>query len=98
MSGRPAEPGRHGRRRWGAIIATGLVLGLIVAVTVADRVLGPSPRPPLARPMTEPPLAASSCVIEGGVAIGPGDDGQSVVDRHPSDTAYVVKAGVHLRN
>ena len=39
-----------------------------------------------------------SCLTGGGVAIGAGDDAQSVVNAHGPGTTYIVKAGVHLRN
>ena len=32
------------------------------------------------------------------MAIGAGDDAQSVVNGHPPGTTYIVKAGIHLRN
>ena len=41
---------------------------------------------------------AASCVSGAGVAIGTGDDAQSAVNAHAAGTAYVVKAGIHLRN
>ena len=34
----------------------------------------------------------------GGVAIGVGDDAQSVVNAHGAGTTYIVKAGTHLQN
>jgi parallel beta-helix repeat protein len=48
--------------------------------------------------MTTDPARASTCVADAGVAIGPGDDAQTVVDRHPPGTTYLVEAGIHLRN
>ncbi|MEK6442223.1 right-handed parallel beta-helix repeat-containing protein [Pseudonocardia sp. T1-2H] len=77
------------------------MLGLVVAVALLDQALGPSPRPPQVpgtAPTTEPPLPASTCLSEGGVGIGAGDDAQSVVNRHRPGTTYIVKAGIHLRN
>ena len=43
-------------------------------------------------------LPSSACLTGGGVAIGAGDDAQSVVNGHPPGTTYIVKAGIHLRN
>jgi hypothetical protein len=48
--------------------------------------------------MREPAPSAASCLSEGGVAIGAGDDAQSVVNAHAAGTTYIVKAGTHLRN
>jgi parallel beta-helix repeat protein len=56
-------------------------------------------------PTTTPPTSsaprsprASACTTGGGVAIGSGDDAQSVVDAHGPGTTYIVKAGTHQRN
>jgi parallel beta-helix repeat protein len=76
------------------------VLGL-VAFSLSARALGPSPRPPqapAAASTTEPPLPASTCLTGGGVAIGAGEDAQSLVNAHPPGTTYIIKAGTHLRN
>jgi hypothetical protein len=96
----PPGPGRGRRRRW-VVAAVILVLGLVVTVAVVNRALSPSPRPPqlpATAGATEPPLPASTCLVEGGVGIGAGDDAQSVVDGHGPGTTYIVKAGIHLRN
>jgi hypothetical protein len=47
---------------------------------------------------TTPASPAASCLSGGGVAIGVGDDAQSVVNAHGAGTTYIVKAGTHLRN
>ena len=47
---------------------------------------------------TTPASPAASCLAGGGVAIGVGDDAQSVVNAHGAGTTYIVKAGTHLRN
>jgi Right handed beta helix region len=47
---------------------------------------------------TTPASPAASCLSGGGVAIGAGDDAQSVVNAHAAGTTYIVKAGTHLRN
>jgi parallel beta-helix repeat protein len=96
----PARPGRDRRRRW-TLAAGGIVLGLIAAGTLAARSLDPSARPPQAvgaAGVAEPPAPASTCLAGGGVAIGAGDDAQSVVNVHGPGTTYLVKAGIHLRN
>jgi hypothetical protein len=88
------------RRRW-ALIASGMVLVLVGALILSARAPAPpSSAPPLpAVSFTrEPPPAASSCLGGGGVAIGTGDDAQSVVNAHGAGTTYIVKAGTHLRN
>lgn len=94
------SPGRDLRRRR-ALIAGCFALGLVAAVTLSARALGPSSPPPealAAATTNEASLPASTCVTEGGVAIGAGDDAQSVVNGHPPGTTYIVKAGIHLRN
>jgi parallel beta-helix repeat protein len=78
-----------------------VVLGLIAAGTLAARTLDSSPHPAqaVAADMTtglQPP--ASACLTGGGVAIGTGDDAQSVVNSHGPGTTYIVEPGVHLRN
>ena len=106
------RPGRNLRRRW-AFTVGGLVLGLIAGIILLARPIGPSPRPtlppaaattsqpplpPAAATTSQPPLPSSACLTEGGVAIGAGDDAESVVNGHPPGTTYIVKAGIHLRN
>jgi parallel beta-helix repeat protein len=56
------------------------------------------PEPPVTPSMREPASPAVSCLSEGGVAIGPGDDAQTVVNAHGPRTTYIVRAGTHLRN
>src|SRR4051812_35826104 len=95
----PLRPGGDLRRRW-VRAAWGLVLGLIAAATLTARALDQSP-PPSQAPAagaTEPPPPASTCLAVGGVAIGTGDDAQSVVNGNPPGATYIIKAGVHLRN
>ena len=66
--------------------------------------LGPGARPAIQRAaatrgvLTTEPAPAPSCLAGGGVAIGAGDDAQSVVNAHGAGTTYIVKAGTHLRN
>ncbi len=57
-----------------------------------------APEPPVAPSTREPASPAASCLSGGGVAIGVGDDAQSVVNAHAAGTTYIVKAGTHLRN
>jgi parallel beta-helix repeat protein len=75
------------------------VLVLVVALTVLAGAAAPEPPrsapPPPATPTTQSP---ASCLAEGGVAIGVGDNAQSVVNGHGAGTTYIVKAGTHLRN
>jgi parallel beta-helix repeat protein len=52
----------------------------------------------MAPSMREPASPGASCLSGGGVAIGPGEDAQRVVNAHGPGTTYVVKAGTHLRN
>jgi parallel beta-helix repeat protein len=56
--------------------------------------------PTTTRPATATPTsqAPTSCASGGGVAIGTGDNAQSVVNAHGAGTTYIVKAGTHLRN
>jgi hypothetical protein len=77
-----------------------LVLALVAVVACSARTFGPSSRPPQepAASASTPPPPASTCVAEGGVTIGVGDDAQSVVDQHGAGTTYIVKKGTHLRN
>jgi Right handed beta helix region len=92
--------GLHLRRRW-AVIAGGLVLVLIGALTALAGAPEPprrSPKRPVTPSTMEPRPAASSCLAGGGVAIGVGDNAQSVVNAHGAGTTYTVKAGTHLRN
>ena len=92
--------GRNLRRRW-AFIAVGLALALIGALTLWARAPDPPSRatePPMAPSTREPPPFDASCLAGGGVAIGAGDDAQSVVNAHGAGTTYIVKAGTHLRN
>src|SRR3954452_23239958 len=100
MTTPPPRPGRDVRRLWAltALTAVGLVLGMVAAVTLSARALGPSPPSPQAPSATEPPLPASTCLTGGGVAIGAGDDAQSLVNTHPPGTTYLIKSGTHLRN
>jgi hypothetical protein len=56
----------------------------------------PSTAPIPSATTSAPP--AASCVTGGGVAIGTGDNAQSVVNAHGAGTTYIVKAGTHLRN
>lgn len=96
------RPGRNLRRRWAFTIVS-LVLGLVAGIILFDRPIGSSPRPPLPpaaaeTPQPPQPPPSSVCVTGGGVEINVEDDAQSVVNRHPPGTTYIVKAGVHLRN
>jgi len=87
------------RRRW-ALIAGALVVALVGALTIWARLPDPpprAPRAPVTASTTEPP-PLSMCAAGGGVAIGAGDDAQSVVDAHAAGTTYLVKAGIHQRN
>jgi parallel beta-helix repeat protein len=89
------------RRRRRAALAGGVVLALVAALVLTARALDRPPRPPqatAAAPATRPPRPVSTCSAPRGVAIGPGDDAQRVVDAHPAGTTYLVKAGTHLRN
>jgi parallel beta-helix repeat protein len=95
---RPRRPGGDLRRR---CALWGFVLGLVAAAILTVRALEPSPPPSQAVPAagaTEPPPPASTCLSAGGVAIGTGDDAQSVVNGNPPGTTYIIKAGVHLGN
>lgn len=101
------RPRRHRRRRWALVVVlvglvlVGLVLVPVVAITLSTRAPSPSPRPPQAPPATsttQAPRPAPTCRTEGGLPIGTGDDAQSVVDRNPPGTSYVVTTGTHLRN
>jgi len=92
--------GRKLTRR-SAVIAGGLVLAVVGALTFwGCRSNAPSiaPEPPLTPPTSEPASPAASCLASGGVAIGTGDDAQSVVNSHAAGTAFIVKAGIHLQN
>jgi parallel beta-helix repeat protein len=76
------------------------VLGLVAAATLTARALNPSSAPshePAAGATEAPPLV-STCLPVGGVAIGTGDDAQSVLNGNPPGTTYIIKAGVHPRN
>jgi parallel beta helix pectate lyase-like protein len=73
----------HPRRRR-VVRATGLAVALAGGVAFAGCV--PAPPPP------------ASCAGRPAVPIGVGDVAQRVVDAHPAGTAYVIKAGTHLRN
>ena len=86
-------------RRLGLGMAV-LVLALVAVVTLSVRAFGPTSRPPEepTASSSTPPPPTSTCVAEGGVAIGVGDDAQSVVNHHGAGTTYIVKAGTHLRN
>ena len=55
-------------------------------------------QPPAAPSPTEPRAPAPPCLARVGVAIGAGDDAQSVVNAHGAGTTYIVKTGTHLRN
>jgi len=63
-----------------------------------------APTTATATPTTAPPTPATttqtptSCLAGGGVAIGNGDDAQSVVNAHAAGMTYIVEAGTHLRN
>jgi hypothetical protein len=88
-------------RRRSALIVGGLVLAVIGVLTFWARAPNPpssAPQPPAASSTTEPRAPASSCLAGGGVAIGVGDDAQSVVNAHGAGTTYIVRAGTHLRN
>jgi hypothetical protein len=65
------------------------------ATTAAPTTTTTATPPPTATPTTQTP---TSCLAGGGVAIGVGDDAQSVVNAHGAGTTYIVKAGTHLRN
>ena len=74
-------------------------MGLAAAGALSPGLLSSSPRPPQASALTTTgPPRASTCITDAGVAIGAGDDAQTVVNRHPPGTTYLVKAGIHLRN
>ena len=91
---------RNLRRHW-AFIAVGLVLALIGALTLWARAPDPPSRatePPVAPSTRELSPLAPSCLAGDGVAIGAGDDAQSVVNAHGAGTIYIVKAGTHLQN
>lgn len=104
--------GRNPRRRW--LLAVGvLVAGLVAVIVFPVRPTSPSsisrqpsatdstarpPLPSLVATTLQPAPLSSACLTEGGVAIGAGDDAQSVVNEQPPGTAYIVKAGIHLRN
>jgi hypothetical protein len=81
-------------------VAVLVVVLIAVAVAVVSARSGPSRRPPErpAASSTAPPPPASACNAGGAVAIGVGDDAQSVVNAHEAGTVYTIKAGVHLRN
>ena len=88
------------RGRWAAL-AGGVVLALVAGVVLLARTPDRASRPPqatAAAPTVARPRPAVTCSAPHGVAIGPGDDAQRVVDAHPAGTTYLVKAGVHLRN
>jgi parallel beta-helix repeat protein len=56
--------------------------------------------PPTTAPATTVPPGAlgSKCRTGEGVAIGTGDNAQSIVNAHGAGTTYIVKAGTHQRN
>jgi parallel beta-helix repeat protein len=88
-------------RRRSAVIAGGLVLVLVGALTaLAGAAPEPvrAPQPSVTPSSREPRHAASSCLAAGGVSISTGDNAQSVVNAHGAGTTYIVKAGTHLRN
>jgi parallel beta-helix repeat protein len=77
-----------------ALMAATLVGALSIGACAA-----PDPQPePRVTPTMREPASAMSCLSGGGVAIGPGDDAQTVVNAHDPGTTYIVKAGTHLRN
>ena len=74
-------------------------MGLAAAGALSPGLLGSSPRPPQASALTTTgPPPASTCITDAGVAVGAGDDAQTIVNRHPPGTTYLVEAGIHLRN
>jgi Right handed beta helix region len=88
------------RQPW-ALIVAGLVLALVSALILwawATHSPSRAPQPPVGPAMTEQRPSASSCLAGGGVAIGVGDNAQSVVNAHGAGTTYIVRAGTHLRN
>ena len=93
-AGRPPEEaagrliGARLRRR-SALIAGGLV-SQARSLSRLLRVATPSqaPEPPVAPSTREPASPAASCLSSGGVAIGPGNDAQSVVNAHAAGTTY----------
>jgi len=88
------------RQRW-ALVVCGLVLALVGACTLGAPALdqtSSAPQPPAVPSTREPAPPVMSCLADGDVPIGVGDDAQSVVNAHGSGTTYVVKAGTHLRN
>jgi parallel beta-helix repeat protein len=100
MTTPPRRLGVNRRRHW-VLTAGGIALGLVAAVTISARSLGPSPgmsQAPATASTTESPRPASACLSGGGVVIGVGGDAQSVVYRHGPGTTYIIRAGVHMRN
>jgi Right handed beta helix region len=92
--------GSNLRRRWALIVGCA-VLAVIGALTLWARAPDPrpsTPQPPTAFSSIKPASPGPSCLAGGGVAIGVGDDAQSVVNAHGAGTTYIVKAGTHLRN
>src|SRR5262245_27634299 len=103
-AGRPPQEtagrliGGNLRQHWW-LIAAGLVLAFIGALMLWARAPHPparAPDPLVAPSTTEPASPVASCVSGAGVAIGTGDDAQSVVNAHGPGTTYIVKAGTHL--
>jgi parallel beta-helix repeat protein len=77
------------------------VLGLGAAAILTARALEPSPPPSQAIPAagaTNPPPPAPACLAAGGVAIGTGDDAQSVVNGNPPGTTYIIKESITVRD
>jgi parallel beta-helix repeat protein len=99
MTKLPRRLGRNRRRRW--ILTVGAIaMGLVAAVTISARSLGPSgpSQAPTTASTTELLRPASACFSGGGVVIGVGDDAQSVANGHGPGTTYIIQAGVHMRN
>jgi len=99
---RQAAPEPSKPRRWRAVAAIGLVVGLAGVLLVSVKTLGrqaATPEPPtilVETPTT--PENVSACAAKGAVPIRTGDVAQRVVDAHGAGTTYLVKTGVHQGN
>jgi parallel beta-helix repeat protein len=83
---------------WRSPLMVGTLVGALSIGACAPDPPSQAPEPPVTPSTREPASPAVSCVSGGGVAIGPGDDAQTVVNAHGPGTTYIVKAGTHLRN
>jgi hypothetical protein len=84
--------------RWRSAVIAGGLAGALTIAACAREAPSQTPEPPVAPSIREPASPAASCLSGGGVAIGTGDDAQSVVNAHGPGTTYIVKAGTHLGN